>query len=999
MVTGTRAWGVSVVVGFAASAASAQQVGSIRGVVIDRDFDAPLPLATVTISETGAKVTASEQGNFVFSDLPPGRYTLVFVKDGYARELKSNVIVTAGQLTEVDASLAGDFAEMEEFIVEDLQIGGSSEAGLLRLRFESPALLDSIGSELISRAGASDAAAALRLVSGATVQDGKFAVIRGLPDRYVSSQLNGVRLPSADEDTRAVELDQFPSAIIESVQVSKTFTPDQQGDASGGAVNLILKGIPTETILQFKGQVSYNSQASNRSDFLTYEGGGFSYWGNNDSRDIQPLGENWGGDVGVSRGDSPLDYKWSFDAGGKLDIEDGVKVGGFSSLFYERDSAFYDNGIDNALWVERPGAPMTPQYTQGTPQQGDFRTKLFDVTQGSQEVKWGWLGTAGIETENHLLGATFLYTRASEDKATLNEDTRGKSFFFPGYDVNDLNDPGNAPDQRTAAPFIRAETLEYTERTTQSIIFNGKHTLPLEEFGFEDAVMFQAPEFDWTIANSSANLNQPDKRQFGSIFLPASLNPGFPPFIPPFPIEAEQTQYKPDANFLLGNLQRTFKEINEDSNQVFANLKLPFKQWTESEGYLKFGVFDDRVTRRYDQESFSNFNEPFASFQAPFETFWSAAFPGEDHPITAGPPFIDVDYRGEQNIGATYAMADLPLSSFLNVIGGARFESTEIGIVNIPEEDAVWFPPGSSTGVKLNPGDADVDLKQDDVLPSIGFVVKPLDWVTVRGSYSETIARPVFKELTPIQQQEFLGADVFVGNPDLRLSSLQNYDIRLDLTPFEGGLISGSYFYKDILDPIEYVQRAGGFTYTTPVNYPKGTLSGLEFEIRQDLGAFWEPLRGFSLGGNATFIDSEVILPADEAAIFAGPGIRVPITSRDMTNAPEFLYNLFATIESAETGTQLGLFYTVKGDTLIAGAGESDGFFVPSIYTTEVGTLNFTISQKLGDYFKLTFQAKNLTDPTFEEVYRSEAIGADVIRRSYTSGIDLSIALTAEFTF
>jgi len=112
----------------------------------------------------------------------------------------------------------------------------------------------------------------LTLVSGASIQDGKFAVIRGLPDRYVSSQMNGVRLPSADEDKRAVELDQFPSAVIESLQVSKTFTPDQQGDASGGAVNVRLKGIPDENSLTFKHQYSYNTQVTGRHDFLTYKG-------------------------------------------------------------------------------------------------------------------------------------------------------------------------------------------------------------------------------------------------------------------------------------------------------------------------------------------------------------------------------------------------------------------------------------------------------------------------------------------------------------------------------------------------------------------------------------------------------------------------------------------------------------------------------------------------------------------------------------------------------
>src|SRR5204862_6636040 len=153
--------------------------------------------------------------------------------------------------------------------VQDVQIGGGTEASLLQLRLDSPALLDSISSELISRAGVGDAAAALKLVAGASVQEGKYAVVRGLPDRYVNSQMNGVRLPTADENKRAVQLDQFPTAVIDSIQVSKTFTPDQQGDASGGAVNVILKGIPDQTTFQFKVQTGFNSQIRGRDDFLT----------------------------------------------------------------------------------------------------------------------------------------------------------------------------------------------------------------------------------------------------------------------------------------------------------------------------------------------------------------------------------------------------------------------------------------------------------------------------------------------------------------------------------------------------------------------------------------------------------------------------------------------------------------------------------------------------------------------------------------------------------
>lgn len=975
-----------------ASRATQQPVGSIRGVVYDKDFDVPLPAATVEIVGTNQRAVTTDQGNFILGQLPPGKYTLLFYKEGYIRYVKPDVLVLEGQLTDVDASLAGEFTEMDELIVQDvLQAGSGSEGALLALRFESPSLLDSISADLMSRAGAGDAASALTLVAGASVQDGKFAVIRGLPDRYVSSQMNGVRLPSADEDKRAVELDQFPAAVIQSIQVSKTFTPDQQGDASGGAVDVRLKGIPEEGILQFKQQFSRNSNVAG-SDFLTYDGGGVSTWGDDDGgRDIQTgnIGNSWDGAVGVTTDDAPLDFKWSGAYGGKHESDDGFKFGGLASLFYERDSSFFDDGINDSYVVESEGAPMTPETIQGIPDPsgdgGEFKTALFDVTQGQQSVKWGGLGTIGLETDNHSLHLTGLYTRTAEDTATLAIDTRGKAYYFPGYDPDDPLDQGNQSNNLLSAPYLRLETLEYTERTTGTLQLNGKHTLPIDDFKFS-SFAFHKPELEWIVARSFAGLNQPDKRFFSALWEPESDGGSAPLWLP----------YKPSPFYTLGNLQRVWKEIEEDSEQYSLNLTLPFQQWSDEEGYLKFGVFDDRVDRTFDQDTFSNFSDVTPPPNSDFDDPWSGSFPNEFHAITTSE--TDIDYDGNQEIAAWYAMMDLPLSSTVSVISGVRLESTEIKIVNHPEPDALWLPPGATQQVGFSPAgtDADVAFEQDDVLPSIGLVFEPSKQLTLRGAYSQTVARQTFKELTPSIQQEYLGAPIFVGNPDLQMSALKNYDVRVDYTPYDGGLVSLSGFYKSIEDPIEYVQRFASFNYTIPINYPEGDLSGFEIEVRQRMGNFVDGLEGLSLGANATFIDSEVRLPEDEIDAFGTNG--VPTSARDMTNAPEHLYNLYLTYDSLPTDTQVALFYTVQGDTLVAG-GQPFGNFVPSVYAKEYDTLNASVSQKFGKHIKLELQAKNLTNPKIEEVYRSEFIGSDVTRTSYTKGIEYSISLGVEFAF
>ncbi len=983
----------------ASTSVRAQQVGSIRGMVYDQDFDVPLAEAQVLIAELGENVTTTDEGNYVFREVKPGNYTLVFSKQGFTRQVKADVVVSPGQLTEVDAWLTGEFVEMEEFIVQDILFGTGTEAALLELRMDSPALMDSISSELMSQAGAGDAASALKLVAGASLQDGKFAVIRGLPDRYVNSQMNGVRLPTADADKRAVQLDQFPSAAIESIQVTKTFTPDQQGDASGGAVNVVLKGIPQEFLLKLSSQLSYLSQVTGQSDFLSYKGGGVDFFGFDDgSRDIQTnnIGGNWDGAVGVIPENAPMDYKGSLAAGGRYEFSNDVRVGGFGSFFYERNSAFFDDGIDDKYWIRTPGGPMTPQYVQGSPTQGNFKTQLFDVTQGSEEVKWGGLGVLGIETENHALTLSTMYTRVAEDVATLAEDTRGKALYFPEYDRDDPRDPGNR--QRDAAPYIRTETIEYTERTTQTFQLSGTHKLPFPDYQIEDFFTSLTPEFDWGVSRNSADLFQPDKRQFGSLWWAESYNPGFPPIIQPSINPAVHRPFKPAANFTLGNLQRTWKDISEQSDQFFFDIKFPFEQWSGDEGYLKFGVFNDQVDRVYNQESFSNFGDSGAQYQTSWEEFWSEVFPSENHPITAGD--IDVDYHGEQKISAWYNMMDIPLTSSVKVFGGARFENTEIDIVNFPEEDVTWIPPHTNVSTQLNPGDTDVSFKQNDTLPSIGLEYAPVEEVKLRGTYSQTVARQTFKELSPIQQQDFLGGDVFIGNPFLQMSSLKNYDLRLDYAPYQGGLVSTSLFYKDVKDPIEYVQRITDFSYTTPVNYPEGELYGVEFEVRQQLGYFWEELEGLSIGANSTLIKSEVTLPEEEATQFEQPNINAPMPTRHMTNAPEYLYNFFLTYDLDDLGlkgTQLSLFYTVRGDTLVAGAGQSKGNFVPNVYETVHGTLNMSITQKLSDSWKLKFQAKNLTDPKIQTVYRSDYMGDDVTKTSYRKGMEFSLSISAEF--
>ena len=994
---------------------AAAQVGSIRGIVYDRDFDAPLGAATIDVVGLRKRVVGNDNGNFLIPDVPAGTYTLVFSKDGYARQVRGDVIVREGQLTDVTIRLAGEFEEMEEFVVEELDLAGS-EGQLLELRLQSPQLLETVGVDIINRSGASDAAAALLLVPGATIQDGKYAVVRGLPERYVSAQLDGVRLPTADDEKRAVQLDQFPSAVIQSIQVSKTFTPDQQGDASGGAVNIELRDIPEETTFQAKVQTGFNSQAYGKGKGLSFRGGGLDFLGNNDTLDIpyDSIGQSFGIPVGTDPADNSLEYKMSFSGGGKYDLGDGSKIGAFGSFFYEQDYSYFDNGQENTLVQTAPGGPLVPLEPEPLPTDLEF-TSLYDLTQGTEVVQWGGLGTVGYESEHTKLGAKFLYTQLSESQSVLAIDQRGREFYFPTYDPNnplagydpatpgsngwDVFDPTNPADSAALelAPWQRNETLTYQQSSTTTFILNGEHTLSFlggQDVSQDPTAVWGAPIVDWRLSVSDAQFDQPDQVQFNTFWTPEQLG-GF--------IPATWNPLSPPATFSLGNLQYIEKYINETSTQAGLNLKVPFTQWNDREGYLKFGGFYDNVARTFDQNSFIlDSSSPLnpGEYEGGWDDPWSDVYPFEDHPAVAGPPYPDVDYDGSQLITAWYSMVDLPFNDTMNLVTGFRVETTSIATTLYGEPGALILNPETG-GVLSTSGDT--NYNQDDLLPMIGWNWNIEEDLILRTSFAQTVARQTFRELTPILQQEYAAGPIFIGNPDLGMSGLNNYDVRLDWTPFEKWLLSGSAFYKDISDNIEYIGRYGtGFQYTTPVNFDSATLFGLEGEVRvgmeQIIGEAW---KGLAVGANATYLNSETELPDDLEQQFIDFGS--PQGSRPMIQTPEYLLNANVTYEFEEWGTQFGVFWTYKGDTLISGASTNGGggstptAITPDIYQIPFETLNISIQQRIIDGLTLSFAAKNLTNPDIQTVYRID--GTDTLQSTYSAGIDFSLGLTYRIDF
>jgi hypothetical protein len=267
---------ISVLFAMAPRSAPAQTeatTGSISGAVLDSWQNSPLAGVVVTVRGTTLAATSDSGGRFTIQNVPAGEHGIVFSKSGFARATVTEVRVASGQGSTVNISLRPEFYEMEEYEVTAEELA-EQEVQILFERQQSSALVDAIGSEQFSKLGATDAAEALGKVSGASIADGKFAVIRGLADRYTTTTLNGNELPSADPDRKAAQLDLLPAQFIGRMDVSKTFSPDMGGGFAGGSVNIVTRNYPEKFLLSLSAGTSYNTQASLNKEFLASDRGG-----------------------------------------------------------------------------------------------------------------------------------------------------------------------------------------------------------------------------------------------------------------------------------------------------------------------------------------------------------------------------------------------------------------------------------------------------------------------------------------------------------------------------------------------------------------------------------------------------------------------------------------------------------------------------------------------------------------------------------------------------
>jgi outer membrane receptor protein involved in Fe transport len=939
--------------------AQAGGAGSLRGSVTDKDFEVPISGVRLTLVEARLATFTNGQGQFVFERVPAGTYTLTADKDGYERKIVTSVAVAPGRLSDLRIELASEVVDMEELVITGADLLSSGEVGILEVRAAATVIQDAISADLIKRAGVSDVTGALKMVTGTSIAEGKYATVRGLSDRYTGTTLNGVRVPSADPRRRAVQMDLFPTGTVDSITVTKTFTPNLSGDFTGGGVDIKTKGIPDGPVLGVTLSTDYDTSATGNEDFLSYEGGGVNLTGfGADSRALSartdelppvpprfrssPTPEEAAAAVEIDRytrsfdpvmGTSTSTPGWntsgSIQLGDRFTFANGGVLGVLGAFTWNHKYDFYEDGVYDVPVVSVAGQGFS------------IKSSRTD-SKGTDELLEGVLGGLVYQpATGQNLSLTVLRNHSAEDEARFQVKD-------PEQDVVEQN-----------------QSLHYTERSVGSNQLHGDH--------------LAGPwRLDWTLSTNDSRQQEPDVRFFRNSFVVDS-------FVSNRPANSTEPE----------NTRRIWRNIEEDNWQLSGSGDFSFEDWTEDEEHIRLGFNTDRTNRLYEQRSFSYYfatqfpgsrNDPrrpvyvrnttLTSYEGTPGQLWTDVFLSDRRIGLArnGPPapdqilwYIaplgdDVNYDGAQDIWAAFAMMDFHLARPLMVTAGVRMERTSMDIV--PHNDAfglvqviVQFPSGDR-GIKFVPEqEAVTHIRDTATLPSISFTWKLRSNMSVRSSWTQTIARPTFRELAPVATEEFLFGDKFVGNPDLTLSHIDNADLRWEWFPSSGSVLSAGIFGKKIRDPIELISfSVASNVLVQPVNYEKGRVKGFELEGRSSLSGLGRWASGFQGGMNFTWIDSQVDVPAAEQESLAAYGLDEE--SRRLLGQPKYLFN--ASLTWDHKGTALALFYNYVGETLRTGAarGPEDG--LPNTFEKPHDTLDITGSQELGKHFRVGFKAMNL---------------------------------------
>lgn len=922
------------------------QSGIITGTVNDGEYNDILPFANVIIKDSQRGALSDFEGKYSL-ELKPGIYTVQFSFVGYQTLEINEVIVKNGETIIVDVTLKASTAKLDEVIITT-SLKRNTEASILHLQRNSVKLMDGLSLESIKNSGASDIASAVKNIPGVSVQRGKYVYVRGLGDRYTKTSLNGVDVPGLDPDRNTLQLDLFPSSILENVIVSKSSTADQGADFTGGAINIVTKDIPNKEGYSASLGLGYNSDFHFNKNYLTYKGSKTDFLGfDNGLRDnpipnqqyiplpqengevVEILTKRFTKNLAARRETSFMDYNFSFTAGNQFDVGNN-KLGYVAAISYRNETQYFSQYIDGQVFRKNVNPTIYELNTDRT-QQGEGGTNNVLIS-----------GIAGLsfKTEKSKYKFNILHIQNGESKASIfNQQNR----------IQNSNQ-------------IKKDNLIYTQRSITNLLLNGKHSIDQESNW----------TLDWKLSPSLALVYDKDFR-----VTPFKVSIDELTGIETYTIEPSES----------GLPTRIYRDLNEGN--IVSNIDIINKHtFLGKEAKLKFGVGYAYKTRSFEVERFSF---PLLNIASDFAN-------GDPDQILADQNIYDASinsgvfvrrdsgisdtYDSQMSIASAYASEEFKITDWFQAVVGLRFEKFQLVYTGERQD-----------GTKLNKATI---LDKSDFFPSTNLIfdLNEEGSQKIRTSYARTTARPSFKEASLAEIFDPINNTFFIGNINVQPTYINNFDLRYEKYGENGDFYAISGFYKSFKDPIElsFIRSATG--QFTPLNLGDAIVYGTEIEIRKNLG-FIPGLEKFRINTNLSLINSEQEFSDDEKAnrednLRSG---EVLDDTRPLQGQSPYLVN-FGIDYTNDNGWNAGLFYNVQGKTLqIVGSGD-----IPDVYTLPFNNLLFNASKTFGKNKNATISLKfeNLLNSNIESVYESYK-AEDQIYSKWNPGQKISISYNVKF--
>jgi outer membrane receptor protein involved in Fe transport len=916
--------------------------GTLEGRLVSTDGGRPVQNARIFVSGVSTDIRSDAEGRFS-AQVPAGKRSVSVLHSGFNTLTRDGIEVVEGGTASLELQLTPAGSELPEFVVIAPFISGSL-ASVMAERRESDGVTDVLSAEQISRAGDSDAAGALKRVTGLTLVNGQYIYVRGLGERYSSVLLNNATVPSPDPTRRVVPLSLFPTDVIEAVVVQKTGSASLPGEFGGGTVELRTVSFPPERIANLSAGIGYRQYTTGK-EGLTYAGSDTDWLGYDDGARAMPRDLSdaiAGGEFLRPRsftnpdGFTPAEIEIlgeSVAAGSTYDLlEKKIPVNLGLSGSYGDSWGFGDDnrwGFLTAFKYDNKWANLdeTRREYSAVADGGLQLADELSVLRTLNYIDLSLFGNVGVEwADNQRVGFNAMLLRQTEDETKLTEGVEDSQVL-----------------QRYVFRWVENELVSY-----QAV---GSHVLPFWNW-----------QVDWQYTDATASREEPNTRKY------------------------RRDDDDEDGVYTVS----TRADSNEQS---WSQLEDQLSNWTlDTVLPLEFG----RHRLAFSGGLADTQRDRFASIRTfAFQGRIPSALRDLSYSELFTPEYISpniLQLKESTRATDTYTATQSLEAKYLNLDLSLFDQKYRLSLGMREEENRQEVVTADLSNPNAPPVIGEIDQK--DKLPSAAFTWAYSQNAQFRAAYAESVNRPDFREMSPAPYLDPLLDLVTVGNPELATAELKNYDLRWEyyFSPSESFSIAA--FYKEFTNPIEKTFSSGGSARIITLQNALGAdLSGAEVEYSQSLGWIGDHdwlnwLDDFQLGFIGPFDWENFTFAFNYAWIESTVEIDTSLTTQTNPDRPlqgqsPWVVNVQFGYYNPDSPTEWTLLYNEFGARIT----QAGVLGQPDIYEQPFPQLDFVYKRRLGEDWRLALKLKNLLNPEVKYTQGAETT------REFKVGREVSLEL------